>query len=35
MFVPPYDEVTYGIIKKMANVAEQSRLKRNGLLKVD
>jgi ABC-type Fe3+ transport system substrate-binding protein len=25
MFVPPYDEVSYGIIKKMANMAEQSR----------
>jgi spermidine/putrescine-binding protein len=35
MFVPPYDEVTYGIIKKMANVAEQSMLKKNGLLEVD
>lgn len=26
MFVPPYDEVSYGIIKKMVNIAEQSRL---------
>ncbi len=24
MFVPPYDEVSYGIIKKMSNMAEQS-----------
>lgn len=35
MFVPPYDEVTYGIIKKMANVAEQSMLEKNKLLKVE